>query len=641
MAGRVAWFKAHGLTLAMALGLTALVVLAVLFASAAISSATSAGWSFGQLLLLLGGLACLLPAVPLVLRLVHVSGRGRYAAKAIEASGDGYWILDLDGNFVDVNDSYCRMMGFGRDEVMTMSIADFEAVAKTEQIQAQLRRIMASGQENFETRHRHRNGDWVDLQVRATGVDGRHIVALLRNVSDRKRSDATIHHLAFFDALTGLPNRRLLQDRIEQALVSSARNGLRGAVVFIDLDNFKLVNDSCGHEAGDQLLKKAGDSLRAAVRLGDTVARQGGDEFVLVLEGLRPDPVQAATQAESIAEKCRAALEQPFVAGSHEFFVTASVGVAMFRGDAVPFGVLLQRADTAMYQAKFGGRNRVVFFEPEMQRGLAMRTQTEADLRRALPEQQFELYLQPLVDLSGKLLGAEMLLRWQHPHRGLLVPADFLPLAEETGLILPIDAWVLASACAHLALWQAQPKLRHLRLGVNISSTQFLHAGFVDDLAALLAQHGFDPANLTLELSEKLVNKDLDAVAAKVARIKGLGVSMSMDNFGTGLSSLTNLRRLPLRQLKIDQSFIRNISVNPDDMIVVRTIVAMAAAMGLEVVAEGVESETTRALLAQNGCGAYQGYLFSPPLPLQEFESRVRTGWSMEAAAPEASAVQD
>jgi len=641
MAGKVAWFKAHGLTLAIALGLSVLVVLSVLFATTALASAISAGWRIGQSLLLLGGLACLLPAVPLLWRLLRLSGRGFYAAKAIEASGDGYWILDLEGNFVEVNDSYCRMMGFSRDEVMTMSIADFEAVANTTQIQGQLRRIMAVGQENFETRHRHRNGDWVDLQVRATGVDGRHIVALLRNVSDRKKSDATIHHLAFFDALTGLPNRRLLQDRIEQALVSSARNGLRGAVVFIDLDNFKLVNDSCGHEAGDELLKKAGQSLRAAVRLGDTVARQGGDEFVLVLEGLRQDPVQAAAQAESIAEKCRLSLEQPFVAGSQEFFVTASLGVAMFRGDAVPFGVLLQRADTAMYQAKFGGRNRVVFFEPEMQRGLALRTQTEADLRRALPEQQFVLYLQPLVDLSGKPLGAEMLLRWQHPHRGLLAPADFLALAEETGLILPIGAWVMASACEQLALWQAEPKLRHLRLAVNVSSTQFLHADFVDGLTALLTQHSFDSANLTLELSEKLVNKDLEAVAAKVARIKALGVSMSMDNFGIGLSSLTNLRRLPLRQLKIDQSFIRNIAVNPDDMLVVRTIMAMAAAMGLEVVAEGVESETNRALLAQNGCGAYQGFLFCPPLPLQEFETRVRTGWSGEAFAPLALAQQN
>ena len=619
----LAWFRDNIVTLASSLGLTALLFLAAWFAVAAVSSAFVMSWP----MLLLACLACLLPASLLLARLLRLRQRAGYALRAIDASGDGYWLLDADGGFVDVNDVYCQMVGFSRDEVMAMSIADFEAVAKTDQIQAQLRRILSRGQERFETRHRHRNGDWVDLEVKAAGAQGQHVVALLRNVSDRKQSDATIHHLAFFDALTGLPNRRLLQDRIEQALVSSLRSGCQGAVVFIDLDNFKLVNDSCGHAAGDTLLIKAGEALRGAVRLGDTVARQGGDEFVLVLEGLSADSIQAAAQAEAIADKCRAALEQPFVAGDHEFFVTASLGVALFRGDATPFGVLLQRADTAMYQAKFGGRNRVVFFEPEMQRSLALRTQTEADLRRALPEQQFVLHLQPLVDLAGKLLGAEMLLRWQHPQRGLLAPADFMALAEETGLILPIGDWVLTSACEQLALWKAQPGLGHLRLGVNVSALQFLQAGFADSLALLLARFDFDPANLTLELSERLVNKDPDAVAVKVGQVKGLGVSMSMDNFGTGLSSLTNLRRLPLRQLKIDQSFIRNLSADPDDMVVVRTIIAMATAMGLEVVAEGVETEANRSLLAQNGCCAYQGYLFSRPLPLREFEAKIRTGW--------------
>ncbi|MEY4266721.1 MAG: hypothetical protein RIS90_1256 [Pseudomonadota bacterium] len=617
------WLKGSATPLTLSLGLTVLIFLAAWFAIEAGSGAMTMGWPT----LLLASLACLLPAALLLVHLLRLRHTAVYALKAIEASGDGYWILDANGAFVDVNDVYCQMIGFSRDDIMAMSIADFEAVANTEQIQTQMRRILSRGKESFETRHRHRNGDWVDLEVKAAGVGGRYVVALLRDVSDRKQSDATIHHLAFFDTLTGLPNRRLLQDRVEQALVSSRRSGCQGAVVFIDLDNFKLVNDSCGHAAGDRLLIKAGEALRGAVRLGDTVSRQGGDEFVLVLEGLSADPTQAAGQAEAIAEKCRAALEKPFVAGDHEFFVTASFGVALFRGDATPFGTLLQRADTAMYQAKSGGRNRVVFFEPEMQRSLALRTQTEADLRRALPEQQFVLHLQPLVDLSGRLLGAEMLLRWQHPQRGLLSPSDFIGLAEETGLILPIGAWVLSSACQQLAQWKAQPGLAHLRLGVNVSPSQFLQADFVEDLAALLTRFDFDPDNLTLELSEKLVNKEPEAVVDRVVRVKALGVSMSMDNFGTGLSSLTNLRRLPLRQLKIDHSFIRNVAADPDDMIVVRTIIAMANAMGLEVVAEGVETEANRAILERNGCGAYQGYLFSRPLPLAEFEANIRTGW--------------
>ena len=621
----VAWFKDTAMTLALSLGLTVLIFLAVLLAVETVAGTLDLG--AGPPVLLVAGLACLLPAALLLLRLLHLRQDALLAIKAIETSGDGYWILDADGAYLEVNEAYGRMMGFSREELVTMSMADFEAGANTDQIRAQLQRILSRGQERFETRHRHRNGHWVDLEVRAAGVHGKRIVATVRDVSDRKQSDATIHHLAFFDALTGLPNRRLLQDRIEQALVNSRRSGAQGAVVFIDLDNFKLVNDSCGHAAGDKLLVTAGEALRAAVRLGDTVARQGGDEFVLVLEGLSPDPAQAALQAGVITEKCRLALAQPFVTAGQEFFVTASLGVALFCGDTTPFGVLLQRADTAMYQAKFGGRNRVVFFEAEMQRSLALRTQTEADLRRALTERQLVLYLQPLVDGSSHLLGAEMLLRWQHPRRGLLAPGEFIALAEETGLILPIGDWVLTSACEQLALWRAQPALGQLRLGVNISSVQLLHAGFADRLKSLLARFAFNPAQLTIELSEKQVSKDPDAVLNRVAELKVLGVSISMDNFGAGLSSLTSLRRLSLRQLKIDQSFIRNIAADPSDMIAVRTIIAMATAMGLEVVAEGVETEANRVLLADNGCGTYQGFLFSRPLPLSEFEAKVRTGW--------------
>jgi diguanylate cyclase (GGDEF)-like protein len=500
-------------------------------------------------------------------------------------------------------------------------------VAKTEQIQAQIRGILKSGQQTFETRHRHRNGDWVDLEITATGVDGRYVVALLRNVSDRRLADRKIHHLAFFDELTGLPNRRLLQDRIEQALVSSSRGGCGGAIVFVDLDNFKLVNDSCGHAAGDALLVKVSECLRGCVRLGDTVARQGGDEFVLVLEGLSADPAQAALQAESIAEKCRRGLEQSFSVGASEFFVSASFGVALFFGSDSNFGVLLQRADTAMYQAKFGGRNRVVFFEPEMQRNLAARTQLESDLRHALSDKQLVLYLQPMVNSPGQLLGAEMLLRWQHPQRGLLTPGDFILAAEETGLILPIGAWVLESACRQLASWKDQASTRHLRLAVNVSALQFMQPDFVDRLRDLLILGAFDPSNLTLELSERLVNKEPELVIAKVHQAQALGVSIAMDNFGAGLSSLTNLRRLPLRQLKIDQSFVHNLADDPNNMIVVQTIIAMAKALGLEVVAEGVESEANRAILEHNGCAAYQGYLFSRPLPLAEFEAKIRGGW--------------
>ncbi|MFM1907930.1 MAG: hypothetical protein RLZZ591_1607 [Pseudomonadota bacterium] len=567
-------------------------------------------------------LMVVLTVLPVIRRLRQHS---RNAEMAIDSTNDGYWVLDAEGRFLDVNHGYSRMMGYTRAELMTMRIADFEEVATHEQIRSQIRRILLKGNDRFETRHRHRTGSWVDLEITVTVVEGRYLVAFLRDISERKLAQHKIHDLAFLDPLTGLPNRRLLQDRLEQAVASSVRTQNHGAVLFVDLDNFKVINDTRGHAVGDLLLVKVAKRLLASVSPGDTVARLGGDEFVLVVEALSADPIEAALQAQSLAERCRQAVERPYTVGENEFYSSASIGVAMFCGGDVSFGELLQRADTAMYQGKFGGRNRVAFFEPQMQRELAQRTELEADLRRALSAGQFLIYLQPQVNFQGKITGAEVLLRWSHPTRGLVSPQTFITLAEENGLIVSIGTWVLSAACDILRQWHQSP-LGDLQLSVNVSAVQFARDEFVSDLAALLTRTGVDPRRLKLELTESAVVQNIDDLIDKMLAIRALGVSLAMDDFGTGQSSLTNLRRLPVQQLKIDQSFVRHLHHDASDLAIVRTIIAMSGALGLEVVAEGVETQAQQEVLAQHGCLAYQGLLFGAPVPQDVFQAQALPG---------------
>ena len=572
----------------------------------------------------LASLLSLMVALTVLPAMLRLRRHAQNAEMAIDSTNDGYWVLDAQGRFIDVNEGYCRMMGYRRAEVMTMRIADFEAVATTPQIQSQIRRILLKGHERFETRHRHRDGHWVDLEITVTVVDERYLVAFLREISDRKLAELKIHDLAFLDPLTGMPNRRLLQDRLEQALAGSLRTQHHGAVLFADLDNFKVINDTRGHALGDQLLIQVGQRLQAHVSPGDTVARLGGDEFVLILEALSTDPHEAAHQAQKIAEACRLAIERPYTMGDSEFHSSASIGVAMFCGDDLSFGELLQRADTAMYQSKATGRNCVAFFEPQMQRDLALRTQLEADLRRALVAGQFHIYLQAQVNHQDRVMGAEVLLRWSHPTQGLVSPQIFIPLAETSGLIVSIGAWVLEAACQLLRQWQDLPHLGKLPLSVNVSAVQFARAEFVAELGELLERTGANPARLKLELTESVVIQNVDEMIDKMHAIRSLGVSLSMDDFGTGQSSLTNLRRLPMQQLKIDQSFVRRLPDDPNDLAIVRTIIAMAGTLGLAVIAEGVETEGQRAVLAQNGCLLCQGLLFGAPMPWQAFQAQVQ-----------------
>jgi diguanylate cyclase (GGDEF)-like protein/PAS domain S-box-containing protein len=446
------------------------------------------------------------------------------------------------------------------------------------------------------------------------------VLGIYDDITEQKHNEAQIHQLAFYDALTCLPNRRLLQDRLQQAFAVSARNEQHGAVLFLDLDNFKLLNDSRGHDVGDMLLVEVAKRLNQCVRDGDTVARLGGDEFVVVLESLSATASEAAAQADLVAEKIREVLGYPYHLGEHVFYTTPSIGVVVFMGYQASLDAILKYADTAMYQAKASGRNVVRFYDPVMQAAIEARAELEDELRQALGLQQFQLYYQVQVDGSHQPVGAEVLLRWLHPQRGLISPAQFIPLAEEIGAIVPVGLWVLRTACLQLKAWQSDAQKCNLTLAVNVSAKQFRQPDFVTDVQRTLLETGAPPALLKLELTESIILENVEETITRMKQIKSLGVSFSMDDFGTGYSSLQYLKRLPLDQIKIDQSFVRDIAHDPNDAGIVKTIIAMSEVMGLGVIAEGVETEAQRDFLEQSGCHTFQGYLFGRPVPLEQFE---------------------
>lgn len=448
-------------------------------------------------------------------------------------------------------------------------------------------------------------------------------ISVFMDVTENKRAEARIKNLAFYDQLTGLPNRRLFFDRLERALVGCSRHRRQGALLFIDLDNFKALNDAFGHDVGDLLLQQVGQRLLACVREGDTVARIGGDEFVIMLEGLSAADADAANQAKTVGEKILASINQRCQIAHATYQGSASVGIALFES-RIDVSELLKRADLAMYQAKSQGRNALCFFDPQMQAMVQARAALEADLREAIRQQQFVLYYQPQVDASGALVGAEALLRWQHPTRGLVAPSEFIPLAEETALILPLGQWVLESVCHQLAAWAAQPATARLVVSVNVSARQFHHQDFVCQVLVALDRSGANPRRLKLELTESLLVDDIDGVIAKMSALQAQGVGFSLDDFGTGYSSLSYLRRLPIDQLKIDRSFVSELLCNASDEAIVRTIVALGQSLALTVVAEGVENAAQQDRLASFGCTCYQGYHCGRPQPPEDFEQRLR-----------------
>ncbi|MFL6657048.1 MAG: putative bifunctional diguanylate cyclase/phosphodiesterase [Massilia sp.] len=446
------------------------------------------------------------------------------------------------------------------------------------------------------------------------------IVVNFDDITPRKLAEEKIHYLAFFDALTGLPNRRLLMDRLQAALVASARSGRHGALLFIDLDKFKTINDVLGHSVGDQMLIQVAERIVACMRASDTVARLGGDEFVVLMADVDSDSAAASQKTVIVAEKIRQALNLPYQLKGSAHHSSPSIGVSLFLGNQDSADVLLRQADMAMYKAKDAGRNTLRFFSAAMQLAVETRAALEGDLRHAVARGELRLLYQVQVDEAGHALGAEALVRWVHPERGTVSPMQFIPIAEESTLILAIGGWVLETACAQLEAWQRDPQLRHLTLAVNVSGQQFRQSEFVGTVAALLARYDFDPARLKLELTESVVLNDVNDVVAKMHALRALGARLSMDDFGTGYSSLSYLKQLPLDQIKIDQSFVRDIITDPTDAVMVRTIIDLARNFDLHVIAEGVETAAQLAFLQQHGCSAYQGYLFSRPIPLPDFE---------------------
>ena len=434
-------------------------------------------------------------------------------------------------------------------------------------------------------------------------------------------SKAKVEHLAFFDPLTGLSNRRMLMDRLQHALVASARSGQRGALLFLDLDRFKTINDTLGHDVGDELLIQVAQRLTVTVRAQDTVARLGGDEFVVMLIDLSTDKHHAVSIAQNVGQKVLASLNAPYLLAGRQHMSTPSIGATLFGGDMQSPTDILKQADIAMYQVKASGRNAFCFFDPQMQADITARANLERDLWVALAEHQFQLYYQSQHQLDGPVVGAEVLIRWLHPQRGMVSPAEFIPVAEESDLILPIGLWVLRTACQQLAAWRDDPVFQHLLLSVNVSARQFLQPSFVAEVAAVIQETGIAPASLKLELTESLVLENVESTILKMTELKALGVQFSVDDFGTGHSSLAYLTRLPLNQLKIDQSFVRNIGIQATDGVIVQTIIGMARNLGLEVIAEGVETQAQQEFLALHGCTMFQGYFFSQPIPLAAFEA--------------------
>lgn len=553
-----------------------------------------------------------------------------------ESSSDAHMITTTDEGFTGGNLAAARLFGcLNIDEFIRLSpettSPQFQPDGSRSDEKAQKMMLLAlqNGFHTFEWLHKRVDDSvfFADVLLTRITIGGKNMLqATVRDISLRKAADEEISHLAFYDALTELPNRRLLLDRLRQALATAGRTGSEGALMFIDLDNFKNLNDTFGHDKGDLLLQKVATCISLCVRETDTVARIGGDEFVVLLENLSEDTQEAATQAKHVGEKILDALRHPFDIGGYQHQSSASIGVTLFTDYKDSIEELLKRADLAMYQAKSAGKNALRFFNPALQAAVIAHLALEADLRKGLLRNEFILYYQAQVNRKNQVTGVEVLVRWMHPRYGMIPPARFISLAEETGLILPLGDFVLETACHQLALWASQPTMVHLTIAVNVSAYQFRSIDYVRSVLSVLEKTGADPHKLKLEITESMLLEDVEDIIEKMAVLQSRGIRFSLDDFGTGYSSLAYLKRLPLDQLKIDQSFVRDVLADQNDATIAHTIITLGQSLGLNVIAEGVETKEQRDFLALHNCHAYQGFLFSRPLPLIEFENFMSGG---------------
>ena len=544
---------------------------------------------------------------------------------------DGVITINANGLIDSFNKAASHIFGYVAEEVLGRNVSILMPEPHKNLHDNYLKQYFDTGEEHIlgkqrEVTGQHKDGHSFPMSLSTSKIlrNGETVfIGLVRDITEQRHANEEINRLAFYDPLTNLPNRRLLFDRLKQAMHTSKRTSQHGALMFLDLDYFKQLNDTLGHDAGDELLQQVAIRLQACVREGDSVARMGGDEFVILLEALSAVPNEAAAQAELIAQKILASLGQAYRLRKNSYVITPSIGIVTFFQQNESMEELLKKADVAMYQAKAAGRNAARFFDYSMQAAAAVRLSLEKSLRRALTEQEFTLHYQLQVNAQGMPIGAEALVRWRHGKHGSVSPTAFIPLAEETGMILPLGQWVLETACEQLVSWAKKANTQQWTMAVNVSALQFSHPDFVKNVDKALLKTGANPHLLKLELTESMLLNDIDDVIVKMFEIKALGVTFALDDFGTGYSSLSYLKRLPLDQLKIDQSFVRDLMTDPNDAVIARTIVALGHSLGIKVMAEGVETLEQRNSLAEMGCDAYQGFYFASPVAITGLRTAV------------------